>query len=239
MTNKVEVGQVWQYGYDGSEYKILRRHESGSGWRIGEGPGDHFSDLAFGASGRYGLTLVSPPQYPARAACHPDCGKTGKEHVGSKHPSMKPGYAWDIDDRIYCSTSCLKAKGPLAPQEAAVGGGDAPCPGQCGGAAAPDGSNCARCFASRQVATAKAPVCTWRIFGPLHSADVLLRHTVDGVAAICGSCWDAHERANCQMPVDAEDALLHILHNDDIPERLPRPQLAVDWVEDCLPDGGR
>ena len=86
---------------------------------------------------------------------------------------------------------------------------------------------------------ATAGKCSWRKLGPVHSKDVLRRHTNDGIALICGSCWDAYERAECSMPIDDEDAMLNVLRDPAIPERITAPKLASDWVWDTLPDGGR
>lgn len=229
------------------------------------GDGD-YSLLTLGDRARY--ALISATQYPARAAGQRwQWKETGEEFTLTRPDAVRGEPVWwcqrngEKDDWARESLFAAGDMTLLAPQKAAAGAVYAsPCQPMCEMGAC---DSCDREFseAARSVspikpaawpnrgslgaagdakpAEATTSMCTWRILGPLHSPDVLLRHTCDGVAAVCGSCWNANERANCQMPVDAEDALLHILHNDAIPERLPRPRLAVDWYDDCLPESWR
>jgi hypothetical protein len=126
---KVEVGQVWKYANDECEYTILRRHELDCGWRVGEGPGEHFSDSAFGAPGRYGMTLVSPAsQHPARAAGQRYAAVYGSGAIWTLVSEVPAGqmYAgeWNVVDddggRGILGGAQWSVYRLLAPQEAAV-----------------------------------------------------------------------------------------------------------------------
>jgi hypothetical protein len=179
---KVEVGETWKYAYDGREYEILRRHELDAGWRVGVGPGDHFSDSAFGAPGQYGLTLVSPaspPQHPARAAGQRYGTPLGYvvELYAAEH-GLRRRFVPDDGETGEVMESFAKNWTLLAPQETAV---DARRCDRCGAQPEAGKSLCKQCdvaldeaYGNKSPSKAPTPVCRLVGIGP---------HVCDGAVA--------------------------------------------------------
>ena len=222
---KVEVGQTWRW--DGQDWVVSRRHENGRGWRVGADIyGDWFQDSTFanghdGMGGSFMLIAPAPAKVEARSGCKSFCGWHYDDMSESQRKSWlnNPAYALDGEPK-WCTEICRDAKYPPMGETKSITvkpGESVTTPWITMGPPKPE--------------PAKAPKCGWS--GANHTSAVLLRVARTGEAVtVCDGCWLSNEA------VIADNVGGGIAPYTG-PERLPRPQLAADYIDDTLPDAGR